>query len=142
MERDIAVFADIIGEKATAEIFSGASKARHTAIETILWNSEMEQWLDYWLPTDGKRQVLNKDISLVSYIPIRLRCTFSDDINLMHQLLFQGVYKWESKSQNRNIFASNFVPLWLNAHDSGASCTFPVSCVCFLNPTNRATLEL
>ncbi|KAM0898693.1 hypothetical protein ACQ4PT_021761 [Festuca glaucescens] len=85
MERDIAVFAELIGEKATAEIFSGASKARHTAIETILWNSEMEQWLDYWLPLDGN----------------------------------QGVYKWESKSQNRNIFASNFVPLWLNAHNSG-----------------------
>uniref|UniRef100_A0ACD5U5S7 Uncharacterized protein n=1 Tax=Avena sativa TaxID=4498 RepID=A0ACD5U5S7_AVESA len=86
MERDIAVFAKLIGEKATAEVFSQASKARHTAIETILWNSEMEQWLDYWLPIDGN----------------------------------QGVYKWEPKSQNRNIFASNFVPLWLNAHNSGS----------------------
>uniref|UniRef100_A0ACD5TJ10 Uncharacterized protein n=1 Tax=Avena sativa TaxID=4498 RepID=A0ACD5TJ10_AVESA len=86
MERDIAVFAELIGEKATAEVFSQASKARHTAIETILWNSEMEQWLDYWLPIDGN----------------------------------QGVYKWEPKSQNRNIFASNFVPLWLNAHNSGS----------------------
>ncbi|KAF6983791.1 hypothetical protein CFC21_001906 [Triticum aestivum] len=86
MERDIAVFAKLIGEKATAELFSQASKARHTAIESLLWNSEMEQWLDYWLPTDGN-------------------C--------------QGPYKWELKSQNRNIFASNFVPLWLNAHNSG-----------------------
>ncbi|KAM3402747.1 hypothetical protein ACQJBY_006515 [Aegilops geniculata] len=86
MERDIAVFAELIGEKATAELFSQASKARHTAIESLLWNSEMEQWLDYWLPTDGN-------------------C--------------QGPYKWESKSQNHNIFASNFVPLWLNAHNSG-----------------------
>ncbi|KAI5017512.1 hypothetical protein ZWY2020_042400 [Hordeum vulgare] len=86
MERDIVVFAKLIGEKTTAEIFSQASEARHTAIESLLWNSEMEQWLDYWLPTDGN-------------------C--------------QGVYKWESKSQNRNIFASNFIPLWLNAHNSG-----------------------
>uniref|UniRef100_A0ACD5TND7 Uncharacterized protein n=1 Tax=Avena sativa TaxID=4498 RepID=A0ACD5TND7_AVESA len=86
MERDIAVFAELIGEKATAEVFLQASKARHTAMETILWNSEMEQWLDYWLPIDGN----------------------------------QEVYKWESKSQNRNIFASNFVPLWLNAHNSGS----------------------
>lgn len=86
MERDIAVFAKLIGENATAEIFSEASKARHKAIESILWNSEMEQWLDYWLPTDGN-------------------C--------------QGIYQWESKSQNRNIFASNFIPLWLNAHNSG-----------------------
>jgi alpha,alpha-trehalase len=74
MERDIAVFAELIGEKATAEIFSGASKARHTAIETILWNSEMEQWLDYWLPLDGNQVLrkLTKDISLISYNPIRM----------------------------------------------------------------------
>ncbi|XP_062205881.1 probable trehalase [Phragmites australis] len=86
MELDIAVFAKLIGEDATSEFFLEASKARHIAIDSILWNSEMEQWLDYWLPTDGN---------------------------------FQGVYQWKSNSQNRNIFASNFVPLWLNAHHSG-----------------------
>uniref|UniRef100_A0A0A9EXF6 Trehalase n=1 Tax=Arundo donax TaxID=35708 RepID=A0A0A9EXF6_ARUDO len=87
MERDIAVFAKLIGENATSENFLEASKARHIAIDSILWNSEMEQWLDYWLPTDGN-------------------C--------------QEVYQWKSNSQNRNIFASNFIPLWLNAHNSGS----------------------
>jgi alpha,alpha-trehalase len=73
MERDIAVFAKLIGEKATAENFSGASKARHTAIETILWNSEMEQWLDYWLPMDGNQVFTElKDISSISCNPILL----------------------------------------------------------------------
>jgi len=56
MEQDIAAFAKIIGEKATSEKFLEASKARHIAIDSILWNSEMEQWLDYWLPTDGDSQ--------------------------------------------------------------------------------------
>uniref|UniRef100_A0A0D3HFQ8 Trehalase n=1 Tax=Oryza barthii TaxID=65489 RepID=A0A0D3HFQ8_9ORYZ len=86
MEQDIAFFAKLIGESTTSEIFSEASKARHNAIDSVLWNTDMEQWLDYWLPTDGN-------------------C--------------QGVYQWKSISQNRAIFASNFVPLWLNAQHSG-----------------------
>lgn len=87
MERDIAYFAKLIGENATSEKFAEASKARHVAIDSILWNSDMEQWVDYWLPTDGE---------------------------------YQGVYQWKSNSQNRNIFASNFIPLWLNAHHLGS----------------------
>ncbi|WVZ57415.1 hypothetical protein U9M48_007802 [Paspalum notatum var. saurae] len=87
MERDIADFAILIGDNATSEKFLEASKARRIAIDSILWNSDMEQWLDYWLPTDRG-------------------C--------------QGVYQWKSNSQNRNIFASNFVPLWLNAHHLGS----------------------
>uniref|UniRef100_A0A0A9AGR2 Trehalase n=1 Tax=Arundo donax TaxID=35708 RepID=A0A0A9AGR2_ARUDO len=83
MERDIAFFAEITGEKTTTKEFSEAAKARQFAIDSILWNSEMEQWLDYWLPTDAN---------------------------------FQGVYQWRSNSQNRNIFASNFIPIWVNAH--------------------------
>ncbi|CAN6300387.1 unnamed protein product [Urochloa humidicola] len=88
MERDIAAFAKLVGENSTYEKFLEASKARHIAINSILWNSEMEQWLDYWLPTDGDCQ--------------------------------QGVYQWKSAAQNRKIFASNFIPLWLNAHHSGS----------------------
>ncbi|KAJ1296552.1 hypothetical protein BS78_01G310000 [Paspalum vaginatum] len=87
MERDIADFAKLIGENATSEKFLEASKARHIAIDSILWNSDMEQWLDYWLPADRG-------------------C--------------QGVYQWKPNSQNHNIFASNFVPLWLNAHHLGS----------------------
>ncbi|KAL6906457.1 hypothetical protein ACP4OV_004058 [Aristida adscensionis] len=88
MECDIAIFAKLIGENATSETFLEASKARHIAIDSILWNTEMEQWLDYWLlPTDGN---------------------------------LQGAHQWKSNSQNRGIFASNFIPLWLNAHNSGS----------------------
>ncbi|CAL4915149.1 unnamed protein product [Urochloa decumbens] len=88
MEQDIAAFAKLVGDNATSEKFLKASKARHIAIDSILWNSEMDQWLDYWLPADGNCQ--------------------------------QGGYQWRSDSQNRKIFASNFIPLWLNAHHSGS----------------------
>ncbi|KAG8084107.1 hypothetical protein GUJ93_ZPchr0010g8488 [Zizania palustris] len=67
MEQDIAFFAELIGENTVSESFSEASNARYNAIESVLWNSDMEQWLDYWLPTDGNGQVLTKDISLMSY---------------------------------------------------------------------------
>ncbi|PUZ69352.1 hypothetical protein GQ55_2G101200 [Panicum hallii var. hallii] len=88
MERDIEFFAELTGEHTTSKEFSETAKARQIAIDSILWNSEMEQWLDYWLPAD-------------------VQC--------------QGVYQWNSKSQNRNIFASNFIPIWLNAyHHSGS----------------------
>lgn len=85
MELDIGALAKVVGDNATSEFFLNASKARHIAIDSILWNSEMEQWLDYWLPADAD-------------------C--------------QGVHEWKPNSQNRNIFASNFVPLWLNAYHS------------------------
>jgi alpha,alpha-trehalase len=62
MEQDIAFFAKLIGESTTSEIFSEASKARHNAIDSVLWNADMEQWLDYWLPTDGNCQVFPIDI--------------------------------------------------------------------------------
>jgi alpha,alpha-trehalase len=74
MERDIAVFAKLIGEKATAEVFSQASKARHTAIETILWNSEMEQWLDYCFPSMETRESTNGNRShrIVTFLLLTL----------------------------------------------------------------------
>ncbi|XP_066389780.1 probable trehalase [Miscanthus floridulus] len=86
MELDIAALAKLVGDDATSEKNLKASRARHIAIDSILWNSEMEQWLDYWLPADAD-------------------C--------------QRVHEWKSNSQNRNIFASNFIPLWLNAYHSG-----------------------
>ena len=67
MEQDIAAFAKIIGENAISEKFLDASKARHIAIDSILWNSEMEQWLDYWLPTDGDSQQVLLTIAVDLY---------------------------------------------------------------------------
>jgi alpha,alpha-trehalase len=66
MELDIGALAKVVGDNATSEFFLNASKARHIAIDSILWNSEMEQWLDYWLPGDADCQVLT-NASLWSY---------------------------------------------------------------------------
>jgi alpha,alpha-trehalase len=61
MERDIEFFAELTGEYTSSKEFSEAAKARQIAIYSILWNSDMEQWLDYWLPTDVKCQVPMKE---------------------------------------------------------------------------------
>ncbi|KAJ8764845.1 hypothetical protein K2173_010310 [Erythroxylum novogranatense] len=49
MELDIAFLASSTGDKSIAERFLKASKARKTAINSIFWNAEERQWLDYWL---------------------------------------------------------------------------------------------
>jgi len=64
MERDIEFFAELTGEHIISKEFSDTAKARQIAIDSILWNSEMEQWLDYWLPDDVQCQVLKKDYAL------------------------------------------------------------------------------
>ncbi|XP_008799558.1 probable trehalase [Phoenix dactylifera] len=85
MELDIAFFAKLIGDNSTSEKFLAASKARQAAIKSIFWNSEMEQWLDYWLISKSN-------------------C--------------EEVYQWEAHYQNRNIFASNFIPLWIETYNT------------------------
>jgi len=116
MERDIEFFAVLIGEYTTSKEFSEAAKARQIAIDSILWNSNMEQWLDYWLPTDVKCQVPMKEEGLCHDLS-----SVMNDIMMLtcYVLYFQSVYQWNSKSQNHNIFASNFIPIWLNVHHSG-----------------------
>ncbi|CAI9093410.1 OLC1v1028908C1 [Oldenlandia corymbosa var. corymbosa] len=87
MELDIAFLANVIGEKSTAERFREASLTRQKAMNSILWNKEMGQWLDYWLtkgntPKDG------------------------------------DFYNWEASNQNKQPFASNFIPLWISLFHS------------------------
>ncbi|KAI4343142.1 hypothetical protein MLD38_027678 [Melastoma candidum] len=79
MERDIAFFAELTGDKRTAERFWTASRERVEAINAIFWNEHMGQWLDYWL----------------------------DDDSLLEP------HTWKASRQNKNVFASNYIPLWL-----------------------------
>lgn len=58
MELDITLLADAIGDSATAESFREASRVRKKAINSILWNAEMQQWLDYRL-TDSISSEVN-----------------------------------------------------------------------------------
>ncbi|KAL8505396.1 hypothetical protein ACS0TY_016580 [Phlomoides rotata] len=85
MELDITSLANAIGDSITAERFREASEARKKAINSIFWNTEMQQWLDYWL---------NDSISL------------------------KEVYTWKASNQNQKLFASNFVPLWIQLFNS------------------------
>ncbi|WOL07523.1 putative trehalase [Canna indica] len=85
MESSIAYFAKISGDSSTSETFLAASKSHLAAIQSIFWNSDMGQWLDYWLISKSK---------------------------------LEKFYKWEADHQNRNIFASNFIPLWIGAYGS------------------------
>ncbi|XP_075517891.1 putative trehalase isoform X2 [Primulina tabacum] len=49
MELDISYMAHIAGNSRTAARFRDAAEARKKTINSILWNAEMGQWLDYWL---------------------------------------------------------------------------------------------
>ncbi|KAL5747755.1 hypothetical protein ACOSQ2_025052 [Xanthoceras sorbifolium] len=48
MELDIAFLARVVGENETSESFLEASQARKAAINSVFWNEEKGQWLDYW----------------------------------------------------------------------------------------------
>ena len=49
MELDIAFLAKVVGDDATSERFLEASRARKQAINSVFWNEEKGQWLDYWI---------------------------------------------------------------------------------------------
>jgi len=49
MELDIAFFANVTGDSVTADEFLEAAKERQQAMNSVFWNEEMGQWLDYWL---------------------------------------------------------------------------------------------
>ncbi|EPS74727.1 hypothetical protein M569_00029, partial [Genlisea aurea] len=80
MEMDIAFLANATGDEDTSERFRQHGEARRKAVDAVLWNGEMGQWLDYWLTTEAEEA---------------------------------EIHKWIPSGQNRNIYASNFVPLWL-----------------------------
>ncbi|XP_022735939.1 probable trehalase isoform X1 [Durio zibethinus] len=85
MELDIAFLAKIVGENTIAEDFLRASQTRQKAFNSVFWNENMGQWLDYWLNNGAD-------------------C--------------EEPQTWEAKNQNRNVFASNFVPLWIDLFNS------------------------
>ncbi|KAG0474332.1 hypothetical protein HPP92_014018 [Vanilla planifolia] len=49
MELDLAFLAKKVGDATISKNFKEASNARLHAMTSILWNAEMNQWLDYWL---------------------------------------------------------------------------------------------
>lgn len=49
MELNIVFLAKVLGENIVSLRFLEASRARKKAMESIFWNEEMGQWLDYCL---------------------------------------------------------------------------------------------
>ncbi|ERN19328.1 probable trehalase [Amborella trichopoda] len=77
MELHIAFFAKLLGEASISRDFIAASEARRTAIKTIFWNSEMGQWLDYWLGNSRCEDIhkmeahnQNQNIFASNFIPL------------------------------------------------------------------------
>ncbi|KAE9466241.1 hypothetical protein C3L33_01858, partial [Rhododendron williamsianum] len=85
MELNIAFLAKVTGDRITAARFLEAAEARKLAMNSVFWNEEMGQWLDYWISD---------------------KTTCKDD------------YTWVASNQNRNIFASNFIPLSVELFNS------------------------
>ncbi|KAL3834911.1 hypothetical protein ACJIZ3_009647 [Penstemon smallii] len=85
MELDITSLANVIGDDITASSFTKAFQARKRAIDSIFWNSDMQQWLDYWLSNSNESK---------------------------------EVYTWNASGQNKKVFCSNFIPLWIQLFNS------------------------
>ncbi|XP_022995786.1 probable trehalase [Cucurbita maxima] len=81
MELDISNLARAVGDFCLAYKFLEASLVRKKTINSIFWNSEKGQWLDYWLDNGSHK----------------------------------GVHTWDAQNQNKNIYASNFIPLWIES---------------------------
>lgn len=66
MELDITSLANSIGDSITAEYFREASEARKKAINSIFWNTEMQQWLDYWLNDSIPLKVISFQFTVIN----------------------------------------------------------------------------
>ncbi|XP_047178246.1 trehalase-like [Vigna umbellata] len=86
MELNIAFFAKVVGDNGTAERFLENADLRKKAMDSVFWNANMKQWLDYWLENTCEE-----------------------------------VHVWKNGRQNKNVFASNFVPLWMKPFYSDTS---------------------
>ncbi|KAL9330054.1 hypothetical protein ACSQ67_005057 [Phaseolus vulgaris] len=86
MELNIAFFAKVAGDNSTAERFLENSDLRKKAMNSVFWNANMKQWLDFWLENTCEE-----------------------------------VHVWKNGHQNQNVFASNFIPLWMKPFYSDTS---------------------
>ncbi|CAM6090222.1 unnamed protein product [Calypogeia fissa] len=89
MEKNIATFAKLVGDAKTRRAFAKKAEARRAAIEAVLWNEEMKQWNDYWLPdhfcessieaVKFDRKARNKLVYASNFVPIWCGLPLSND---------------------------------------------------------------
>lgn len=87
MEENLAFFGDLLGKHDLSKHFTKMAKSRRQAMDAILWNEEMGQYLDYWL-------VKRNETSTVNYKN------------------FEIVYDFDKTNQNPDQYPSNYIPLW------------------------------
>ncbi|CAN4127165.1 unnamed protein product [Withania somnifera] len=89
MELDIAFLANLIGETSTVTRFTEASQNRQKAMNSIFWNTEMGQWLDYWLGNSNTAEVnkykwedlhQNKKSFASNFVPLWIENLRSDNV--------------------------------------------------------------
>ncbi|KAM3321516.1 putative trehalase [Capsicum chacoense] len=88
MELDIAFLANLIGESSTVTHYTEASQNRQKAMNSILWNAEMGQWLDYWLGNSNTAEDIykwddlhqNKKSFASNFVPLWTETLRSDNI--------------------------------------------------------------
>ncbi|XP_057799475.1 probable trehalase [Salvia miltiorrhiza] len=89
MEVDISLLANAIGDSVTAERFREASDSRKMAMNSILWNAEKHQWLDYWLPdsTSHTWNASNQNHKLYAsnFVPLWIH-PFNSDAKLVDEV--------------------------------------------------------
>ncbi|XP_057420497.1 probable trehalase isoform X2 [Lotus japonicus] len=85
MEHNIAFFAKVTGDNSTAEHFLQISDLRKKSMNSVFWNSNMTQWLDYWLSdsTSEEIQVLkttqqNENAFASNFVPLWMKPFYSD----------------------------------------------------------------
>ncbi|XP_024529022.1 probable trehalase isoform X2 [Selaginella moellendorffii] len=88
MENNIALFAKLLGKSDYEKHFYKLANSRKIAMDAILWNEEMGQYLDYWLV---KRNAAN---------------------NAANYKAFEVTYDFLPEHHNTDAYPSNFIPLW------------------------------
>ncbi|KZV45951.1 trehalase [Dorcoceras hygrometricum] len=91
MELDISSLAHSIGDYGTAKRFRKASEARKKAINSILWNAEMGQWVDYWLGSSNDVITLNvssqnKKTFASNFVPLWIQ-PFRSDAKIVDKVI-------------------------------------------------------
>ncbi|XP_073285554.1 trehalase-like isoform X1 [Primulina huaijiensis] len=96
MELDISSLARITGNAITAARFRDSAEARKKAINSILWNAEMGQWLDYWLSDSlyieskdvyiWNASYQNKKVLASNFIPLWIQ-SFNSDVKTVDEVV-------------------------------------------------------
>ncbi|KAK7358484.1 hypothetical protein VNO77_00412 [Canavalia gladiata] len=85
MELNIAFFAKVTGDNSTAEHFLEISDLRKKAMNSVFWNANMKQWLDYWLSNSTCEEVhvwknlnQNQSVFASNFVPLWMKPFYSD----------------------------------------------------------------